>query len=152
MVDQIHSCHVRGVRLVETERVTGFPAIVDFSDQIARNELPRLERLCDEAAPAVPNAFEEWALRRLDVDRDPDNWLDRMSLYAALDACEATGFETLEKGAPVFSQLGAPEKAAASLACYWIARGAEAGTERFLDDLVLRSHTTRTIKGLSLPS
>jgi hypothetical protein len=140
MVDQIRSCQSDGVRLVETERVTGFPAIVDFSAQIARDVLPGLERLCDEAVPADPNAFEEWVLRRLNGDRDPDNWLDSLPLYAAVDACEAMGFETLEKGGPVFSQLGAAEKAVASLAGYRIARGAEAGIERFLDGLVSRGH------------
>jgi hypothetical protein len=140
MVDQIRSCQVHNVRLFETERVTGFPAITDFSTYVAKDVLPKLERLCDEAEPAQPNAFEEWVLRRLDGDRDPDNWLDSMPLHAAVDACEAIARETLEKGGPAFSCLAAAEKAATSLAGYRIARGGEASIERFLDDLVLRGH------------
>lgn len=142
MIDQIRSCRKHAVRLIETRRATGQPAISDFSKVVALDVLPSLARLNAEAVTTEANAFEDWILRRLDGVREPENWLDRMPLYAGVDACEALGFESLDKGGPGFSELGPLGMAAASLAGHRIAMGAEAGIKAFLDGLVRRGHAT----------
>lgn len=139
MVEQIHSCHVHAIQLVETDLVAGFP-LVDFSSAIATEVLPRLERLRVEAVPSKPSDFEKWVLRRLSGIMNPDDWLDRMPLYAAVDICEALGIETVDKEAHPYECLDPAERAAVSLAGFRVAQGAEPGIERFLDGLVSRAN------------
>lgn len=148
VVDQVRSCRLHGIRLFETGvdagssviRVRGLPTVLDFANAIGTEVLPRLERSLAEAVPAEAGAFEEWVVRRLGGERDPEAWLDRMPLYAAIDTCEALGNGTLDGGWRPFSLLDATDKAAASLAGYRIAQGAEPAIVRLLDGLVSRGH------------
>lgn len=145
MIDQFRSCPLHAVRLFETDHVTARTPIVDFSATVEADVLPRLERLRSEAVPAEDGAFEEWLVRRLNGDRDPNARLDRMPLYAAVDVCEAFGVETLGAGMPRWGLLDPSAKAAACLAGFRIAQGTPAGIERFLDGLVARGHEVRLV-------
>ncbi|SFM31098.1 TniQ family protein [Methylobacterium pseudosasicola] len=144
IVDQVRTCHVHGVRLMESSRTKG-QAVVDFSAIVAGEVLPRLSSLRTDAVEAVPGEFEEWVARRLDGVREPTNWLDGVPLHAAIATCESLGVQTLGPRRVRIRDLDDQEMATASLAGFRIAAAGEASIERFLDRLVVRGHAAGSV-------
>ncbi|CAO4164105.1 TniQ family protein [Methylorubrum populi] len=136
MIEQIRSCSTHSVRLAETTRAVN--GIADFSKTMSNEVLPRLDHLRAAAEPAGSNDFEEWVRRRLDGTKDPDSWLDGMSMHAAIAACEWIGLERLGDVRAHRSRIDDAEMAAISHDGYRVAAAGVPGIERFLDTLVAR--------------
>lgn len=66
----------------------------DFNETIAEI-LPRLSVLKAKALAVPPSPFQNWLGHRLSGRKDTGTLLDRMSLYAAADFCEALGLSAL---------------------------------------------------------
>ncbi|MCJ2026446.1 TniQ family protein [Methylobacterium sp. J-067] len=138
LIDQVRSCRIHGVRLMESGRSAPGHAM-DFSQIVESDILPRLATLRAGAEPVEPNPFEDWIVRRVSGMRDSGSWLDAMSLRAAVTTCEGLGISARHEGKVRVRDLALRDWSEASLEGYVVASGGPEAIDELLDTLVRRA-------------
>jgi hypothetical protein len=138
LIDQVRSCRIHGVRLMESGRSAPGHAM-DFSQVVESDILPRLAAFRAGAEPVESNPFEDWIVRRASGMRDPASWLDAMPLRAAVTTCEGLGISARHEGKVRVRDLALSDWSEASLEGYVVASGGPEAVGKLLDTLVQRA-------------
>ncbi len=95
VIDHVRSCPHHGVSLLNLRGRQLSYEYFDFSQSVAQEVLPELDRLRASAVPAPGTAYGQWVVARLDGVRRRGHWLDEAPMHAALAFCEALGFSAI---------------------------------------------------------
>lgn len=94
-LDHVRSCGRHGTLLLDLQRSERTYPRFDFSQAVAQQVLPELDRLRAATVQAPGTAYGQWIVTRLDGACPPANWLDETPLHAAVAFCEALGFSAM---------------------------------------------------------
>jgi hypothetical protein len=147
IVTHFRSCDRHNVLLLPTTPVRRRYEPFDFTEWVARI-IPGLNDLLEDDIVVPPSPFQNWLSRRLEGICDPDNWLDDMPLYAAVDFCETLGLSALHPSKVRVTSLAEIDHAIAADEGFRIASQGEEKIERLLTRLADAESTTRGFWGL----
>src|SRR5690606_26378337 len=132
--------------LVRAEPVRRRFQSFDFSETM-ETLLPDLQHAAATTLPAAPSLFDEWIVARTDGVRDPDNWLDALPLYVAVQWCEALGVSMLHPAKVQTSKLTEADWAVAAEEGFRISSAGEGSIRAPLEQLTRAEKRTRGIVG-----
>lgn len=147
IISHVRSCGRHGNLLLDIASVHPTHRTFDFSQTVAHEILPVLDRLRAEAVLGPGAAYRDWFVARLDGVRDPGNWLDDMPLHAAAAFCEMLGLSARHPAGIAVYKLGHQEWALAAEEGYRAASLGKAGIDPLLDRMVAERKYRRGILG-----
>lgn len=147
-ISHVRSCRQHDVALVNAAPVRKAFQPFDFSETMAADVLPDLDRLVGDAVPATHSAFEDWIVARLDGIRDHGNWLDGFPLGAGIAFCEALGVSALHEPKVQTKFLKERAWAEAGAEGFRLASGGEEGLQGLFARLVAGQADKRGVLGL----
>ncbi|TIR76346.1 MAG: hypothetical protein E5X15_18255 [Mesorhizobium sp.] len=145
LIRGMRTCDRHGMALAEVGKLDGPHVIHDASRAIA-DAIPRLQFLADAAVLRSPSKLELYVARRLEGTA-PGSWLDGLPLYAALHLPLVTGAVALHGPTVALDDLSDDDAWACEAAGFEIVDKGAAGIRSFLDELQAPFRARRSSAG-----
>lgn len=145
-LNHYRACHIHHAILIAAKPTRRRFAPFDFNETVAALG-PRLEEIAASTQPYRESPYHEWIVNRLEGRKDPDNWLDKLTLHAGAAWCENLGISALHPPKIPLGKLSPLDRAVASDEGFRIASAGEDSIRAVFDRLTHAEKRTRGIVG-----